>query len=122
MKLTDADKLMPLFIEKAHKMPDKHGVKLGEDWLLDYNDIKDVIDNAPPVEVDKLILIMARRNGKLAMMLNALRPHGKWIKDENGIDRCSECGNRCITFVMGKPSDKFCIECGADMRKEADND
>lgn len=49
MKLTDADKLMPLFVEKAYKMEDKHGVKLGENWLLDYNDIKDVIDNAEPV-------------------------------------------------------------------------
>ena len=46
MKLIDADALMPLFIEKAYTMEDRHGVKLGEEWLLNYNDIQDVIDNA----------------------------------------------------------------------------
>lgn len=50
MRPTDADALMPLFIEKANKMKDRHGVKLGEEWLLNYDDIKDVIDNAPTVE------------------------------------------------------------------------
>lgn len=50
MRLIDADALMSLFIEKAHTMKDRHGVKLGEEWLLNYNDIQDVIDNAPTVE------------------------------------------------------------------------
>lgn len=50
MRLIDADALMPLFMEKANTMKDRHGVKLGEEWLLNYNDIKDVIDNAPTIE------------------------------------------------------------------------
>lgn len=50
MRLIDADALMSLFIEKAYTMKDRHGVKLGEEWLLNYNDIQDVIDNAPTVE------------------------------------------------------------------------
>lgn len=50
MRLIDADALMPLFIEKAYTMKDRHGVKLGEDWLLNYNDIQEVIDNAPTVD------------------------------------------------------------------------
>ena len=49
MRLIDADALMPLFIKKAYTMKDRHGVKLGEEWLLNYNDIQDVIDNAPTV-------------------------------------------------------------------------
>ena len=49
-RLIDADVLMPLFIEKACTMKDRHGVKLGDEWLLNYNDIKDVIDNAPTVD------------------------------------------------------------------------
>ena len=53
-----------------------------------------IIDNAPTVEE---------------------RPQGEWIKDENGIDRCSICFEKCQTFVMGKPRDKFCINCGAKM-------
>lgn len=49
-RLVDADALMPLFIQKACTMEDRHGVELGEEWLLNYNDIKDVIDNAPTFE------------------------------------------------------------------------
>ena len=52
MRLIDADALMPSFIKKANTMKDRHGVKLGEDWLLNYNDIKDVIENAPTIETD----------------------------------------------------------------------
>lgn len=43
--------LMPLFVEKANTMKDRHGVKLGEPWLLSYDDIKEVIDNAPPADI-----------------------------------------------------------------------
>ena len=50
MRLIDADALLPLFIEKAYTMKDRHGVKPGEEWLLNYNDINDVIDNAPTIE------------------------------------------------------------------------
>ena len=46
------------------------------------------------------------------------RQTGHWIKDEQGIDRCSKCFHRCMEFVLGKPSDKFCIECGAKMGGE----
>ena len=56
MRLIDADKLMPLFVEKAHKMNNRHGVKIGESWLLDYNDIKDVIEHVPTAEPRQYIL------------------------------------------------------------------
>lgn len=46
MRLIDADKLMTLFVEKAYKVNNRHGVKIGEKWLLDYDDIKDVIEHA----------------------------------------------------------------------------
>lgn len=55
-RLIDADALMPSFVQKAFTMQDRHGVKLGENWLLDYNDIKDVIDNAPTVEPEKVVV------------------------------------------------------------------
>ena len=38
MRNIDADALMPLFMKKANTMKDRHGVKLGEEWLLNYND------------------------------------------------------------------------------------
>lgn len=43
--------LMPLFVEKAQTMKDRHGVKLGENWLLNYDDIEDVISSIPAVNI-----------------------------------------------------------------------
>ena len=51
MRLIDVDALMLLFVEKANTMKDRHGVKAGDSWLLNYEDIKDVVDNAPTVKL-----------------------------------------------------------------------
>jgi len=99
MRLIDADALMPLLIEKVYTMDDKHGVKLGENWLLDYEDIKDVIDNAPTVE----------------------RPQGEWIDDDNYYANCSCCGYQMDTHEEHGYF-KFCPNCGAKMTKEAENE
>ena len=108
MRPIDADALMPLFIEKANKMKDRHGVKLGEEWLLNYDDIKDVIDNAPTVE----------------------RPQGEWIElKTNPADffghrfySCSKCG-REIDVMTPEESlyDYPYCHCGACMIKEAED-
>ena len=37
--------------------------------------------------------------------------HGRWIKQENGLNLCSACG---VTKVSHLP---FCGHCGADMRE-----
>lgn len=131
MKLTDADKLMPLFIEKAYKMPDKHGVKLGENWLLDYNDIKDVIDNAEPVIpedfkplIDKMVELLPKIiDDVLPVVIENLtsyekRPQGEWIFKEITDDyrvygQCSICKQR-------KRIDNYCPNCGAKMDGGAD--
>ena len=64
MRIIDADALMPLFIEKACTMKDRHGVKLGDEWLLNYNDIKGVIDNAPTVSIDNTGYSQGFKDGK----------------------------------------------------------
>lgn len=64
MRQIDADKLMPLFVEKAHKMSDRHGVKIDNDWLLNYNDIKDVIDSAPTVEAVTVEIQIINEDGQ----------------------------------------------------------
>ena len=48
------------------------------------------------------------------------RKSGRWIEDgyNNYKAVCSECGEPCGTYVMGKPRDNFCKWCGAKM--EAD--
>ena len=75
----------------------------------------DVIKAAPTVEVDKLILIVAKRSGKREMMLNALRPHGKWVNISGFASECSIC-KTCEIF----PNFNFCPNCGADMREAND--
>lgn len=87
-----------------------------------------VIDNAPTVEIDKLILIVAKRSGKREMMLNALRPQGTWDYEQVALyGVCSNCGvavtsNLADMFLyeeIGKCpyNTNFCPNCGADMRK-----
>ena len=110
MRLIDADALMPLFIKKANTMKDRHGVKLGDEWLLNYNDIKDVIDNAPTVE--RPIKGLAKMDDNGEVIIELLRPRGEWITDERGYV-CSECG------ALHSDDYPFCHMCGADMRKEA---
>ena len=55
MRTIDADELMKSFVTKAQDIKDKHGVAVGECWVLDYDDIKDVIEKAPTVEPPKMI-------------------------------------------------------------------
>lgn len=73
MRPIDADALMPLFIKKANTMKDRHGVKLGDEWLLNYNDIKDVIDDAPTVCNDNYS--MGYQDGVKKVLSE--RPHGE---------------------------------------------
>ena len=42
--------------------------------------------------------------------------HGRWIKQENGLNLCSVCG---VTKVSHLP---FCGHCGAKMDRGAEND
>ena len=50
------------------------------------------------------------------------RLNGEWIEDGYNHYKavCSECGEPCATYIMGKPRDKYCKWCGADMRGEDD--
>lgn len=139
MRPTDADALMPLFIKKAYTMKDRHGVKLGDDWLLNYNDIKDVIDNAPPVDPQNIVVIPPELIEKLASCVANIvgnidwvkaieaykaRPHGAWIKHidnlypEDSTEECPFCHEE--QRLVGN-DDNFCPNCGAEMRKEAEN-
>lgn len=43
------------------------------------------------------------------------RPHGEWIDTGYGTRRCSVCGEKCQTYCMDKPRDRYCLWCGASM-------
>ena len=110
MRVIDADKLLGLFIESGQKHGSEHGCKLGENWLLDYNDIKAVIDNAPTVKPTTVYEFKGCDNCELE------RLKGKWevVSTSEGTHfyGCSECQ------FAGDISDRFCRRCGADMREE----
>jgi ribosomal protein S27E len=104
MRLIDADKLL-----EDLKKTDRY-------FMLKFD-----VENAPTVEVDKLILIVAKRHGKREIMLNALRPHGKWINQEQGAFypiECSNCHNEPFCNDEGYKLSNYCSNCGADMRGE----
>lgn len=50
------------------------------------------------------------------------RMRGRWIEDGYNDEKavCDQCGEPCATYIMGKPRDKYCKWCGADMRGDLD--
>lgn len=105
MRLIDADTLMPLFVKKANTMKDRHGVKLGDEWLLSYNDIEGVIASAPAI-------ITARTTTEGFPIID-MRPRntGSWNYIQAGMAVCPFCG-----AVPHKLYKDYCAKCGADMR------
>lgn len=75
------------------------------------NEIMPIIDNAPTVDISKLILIVAKRSGKREMMLNALRPTGEWLEIGKYQVECDQCHYDDCAIKTN-----FCPNCGADMR------
>lgn len=74
------------------------GMKSTEDFKTKYNDLEvEVIDVEPQ------------------------RMRGRWIEDGYNDEKavCDQCGEPCATYIMGKPRDKYCKWCGADMIENA---
>lgn len=116
MRPIDADTLMPSFIKKANTLKDRHGVKLGEDWLLDYEDIKDVIDNAPTIcERYRSFCMVKPERPQRGFTIDELKLWLYEIADNNNND----FGNDCLEIV--DRLDGF-WNFVTDMRKEAEND
>lgn len=61
----DANVILPMMTNKAHTMADRHGVKLGEPWLLNYDDIKEVIDKIPTANIERRNIELVGRNIEL---------------------------------------------------------
>lgn len=132
MRSIDADTLMPSFIKKANTMKDRHGVKLGEEWLLNYNDIKDVIDNAPTVDTyteDDVQYAIKEGHQVGYEMAKAKyeRPTGdftidelkKWLYEIAYNNTNNDFGKYCVEIVDRLNGFKRFV---ADMRKEAENE
>lgn len=105
-----------------------------QDVLLWQSDIENIIDNAPTVEPQKVLVanvtfdqdkleqivrdrvIEPIKNGELVLQTDE-RPHGKWVVDMHTREVvCSNCGqSRRDTRTKHV---FFCNHCGADMREE----
>ena len=55
------------------------------------------------------------------MRMNRVRieepKQGEWIDTGYGTSRCSVCGEKCQTYCMDKPRDRYCLWCGARMKE-----
>lgn len=126
--------------EEFAKHEDRKGYLIG-DW-------EEIIDNAPPVEVPEdevnCVLTMFGKcsynetgcsdceiKDKIRKALNA-RPQGEWITDIDNVPLCKNCGEIALQRVyvrtpqlleeVSMVKSNFCPNCGADMRKEAENE
>ena len=80
---------------------------------------------AQPQDIARDIATIIENEKDMRVILKNAQPQrmrGEWIEDGYNHYKavCSECGEPCATYVMGKPRDKFCKWCGADMRGEQD--
>jgi predicted nucleic acid-binding Zn ribbon protein len=50
------------------------------------------------------------------------RAKGEWIPNKNGWYECSECGHEMFFTGTFDDEQHFCWFCGADMRKEVNNE
>lgn len=97
-------------------------------YQMGWNDAIDaIIDNAPTVELFCSYLSDEEvRQPCVEVPCNHKRPHGEWIKEDKPwggfgdsvlVLTCSECGE---SFIYHGNKPKFCSECGADMRGDAE--
>lgn len=123
MRLGDLDALKEAIVS--------YDREFAPDWVLN------LIDNAQTVDFEKLgkslncqirasygscddCELSCPRN-ELIRLLGLKRPKGEWVVEKNqfgDILHCSVCGARPRRSEYGYDlHDKFCNECGADMRK-----
>ena len=123
MRSIDADALKNELSDKDYiTYTHEYGDAIPVDWIMS------AIDNAPTVELDESIIqavlnkrCMTAVTNEYLVALHGKRPTGKWIPqtDYDGFTywKCSECGKKNDYGVTD-----FCFRCGADMRKEVEND
>ena len=89
MRLIDADALYASIAKDTYLLTDRINSR---DYGMFLVGIKEKFDNAPAVQAD--------------------RPHGEWIPNNDGSWDCSECGLRVFIYAKGN----YCPNCGARMK------
>ena len=67
-------------------------------------------------EIDKVQAIYNTLTSKNPNLKEVVQ--GKWVEDEDGVTRCSRCGNKALRnfYVNVQALSDFCPHCNADMR------
>lgn len=122
MRIIDADELKTYkFLSPQVRILGgrRNGKVLVAAYQQGWNDAIDaIVDNEPTVCNDNYA--MGYQDGVKKVLSE--RPQGEWIEDiENLLYRCSNC-NASSNIRMFKSNLHFCPNCGADMRKETEND
>ena len=123
MRLIDADALKKAITDATYNF---------EQIPIRVDKVQEIIDNAPTVEFperitikcdteeDRQELLSALRNARVNAIVEEERPQGKWLHPYT-TDIACECSichvQMPITYYF-----HFCPNCGADMRKETDNE
>lgn len=63
-----------------------------------------------------------RQEEAYAAAMKRDRANGKWISNKNGWYECSKCGHEMFFTGTFDSEQRFCYYCGADMRKEANDE
>ena len=71
-----------------------------------FNIEKEAVDMA--IEALKENESLAKTVNEASDLLRKKRPHGEWLDTGYGTSRCSVCGEKCQTYSMDKPRDRFC--------------
>lgn len=109
MKLINVDKLKAEFDLIASKSA------TGEWFSIPIKHIKQIIDNAPPVDISKEIWNKSNEllNKRLSYLGKPQSDWGKWVISEV---RCPNCLKYFDTDCYSKKELSKCPNCGADMR------
>lgn len=115
----------------------QYGGQYSADMLNMWALFSHIVNDAPTVEFpeqitikcdaeeDKQKLLSALRNARVTRFVEEERPHGEWIKHidnlypEDSTEECPFCHEE--QRLVGN-DDNFCPNCGADMRKEVNNE
>lgn len=108
MRLIDADAFAD-FIKNTIKVQKYDALKVNDTTLT----VEDVMESVI-AELEGTSLDGFKNNPTIGPK----RIKGRWIQDSYYDEKyvCDKCGEPCATYVMGKPRDRFCKWCGADMR------
>lgn len=111
MRLIDADELIKNYLNHCRTEFEIENCCMASENVLS------IIQNAPTVELDESVIqavlnkrCMTAVANEYLIALHNKRPHGKWIKDDNGLIGCSHCH---IVWLRGTTA--FCPNCGACM-------